>query len=187
MAHVFDPEVLRECVDAGVGLPIEENVETVIAALQARYGEEITPDGEWVFSNAGGIMGTVKLLYASLTEYLLVFGTPHGSEGHSGRHRSDLWDIVMSGELSTYQEHELRARVFHPGDVAFLPRGSSNGSRMGAEGAFMLEYCRGNIPMMLPFGLMDTLTSTLDLRGVLSTFRQHNGLVVSSLLRKWRR
>jgi len=187
MAYVFDPESLREAVLTGVGKPIEENVDAVIDALTRRYGDRITPDAEWVFSNAGGIMGTVKLLHASLREYLLIFGTPFGSEGHSGRHRSDLWDIVMDGELRTYQEHELRAKLYRPGDVAFLPRGSSNGSKMGDQGAFMLEYCRGNIPAMLPFGLADAFSSTLDFRGIVTTFKVYNRLVTKELLRPLRR
>ena len=110
MPYVFDPEVLRECVQEGVGLPIEENVETVISALQQRYGQDITPDGEWVFSNAGGIMGTVKLLYDAHAD------PPHRDFFHAadhdrvrfceaGRKRASLRGLAMGAG----QTRQLRA------------------------------------------------------------------------------
>lgn len=181
--NVFEPEALREIVARHTEKPIEENVRAVIDDLVERYGPRVIDDnGIWVFSNAGGIMGTMTLLHASLHEYLLIFGTPHGSEGHSGRHKCDLWDIVMSGEVSTYQEHELRAKVFKPGEVTHLPRGRANSSRMGTDGSFMLEYCRGPIPAMLPFGLLDSFASTLDFHGIATTFRVYTRCTIKSLM-----
>lgn len=52
-----------------------------------RYPGHILPDEElqWVFVNAGGWMGSMCLLHASLTEYLLLFGTAVDTGGHSGR------------------------------------------------------------------------------------------------------
>lgn len=51
-----------------------------------RYPGHILPDEElqWVFVNAGGWMGSMCLLHASLTEYLLLFGTAVDTGGHSG-------------------------------------------------------------------------------------------------------
>ena len=156
MGYAFEPEDLQRIIKRHTHLPIEENVRALIDDLVATYGDRVIDDnGVWMFSNAGGIMGTMTILHASLREYLLIFGTPHGSEGHSGRHLCDLWDIVIQGELSTYREDELRATTFRPGDCSHLPRGKSNSSRMGPEGCFMVEYCRGPIPAMLPFGLVE--------------------------------
>jgi C-8 sterol isomerase len=45
----------------------------------------------------------------------------------------------------------------------------------------MLEYARGPIPTMLPFGLADTVTSTLDLRNFARTFWHYGRLTVGSL------
>lgn len=54
--------------------------------LVSRYPGHILPDEDlqWVFVNAGGWMGSMCLLHASLTEYLLLFGTAVDTGGHSG-------------------------------------------------------------------------------------------------------
>lgn len=54
--------------------------------LSIRYPGHILPDEDlqWVFVNAGGWMGSMCLLHASLTEYLLLFGTAVDTGGHSG-------------------------------------------------------------------------------------------------------
>lgn len=53
---------------------------------QTRYPGHILRDEDlqWVFVNAGGWMGAMCLLHASLTEYLLLFGTAVDTGGHSG-------------------------------------------------------------------------------------------------------
>lgn len=45
-----------------------------------------------------------------------------------------------------------------------------------------LEYARGWIPLMLPFGLADTLSSTLDFYTLVQTFKVYGQCVVSELL-----
>ena len=42
-------------------------------------------DLQWIFVNAGGWMGSMCLLHASLSEYVLLFGTAVDTTGHSGR------------------------------------------------------------------------------------------------------
>jgi hypothetical protein len=44
-------------------------------------------------------MGQVCLLHASLSEYLLLFGTSMGTEGHSGRYWATISDYLVSGEF----------------------------------------------------------------------------------------
>lgn len=58
----------------------------IIRCLSPRYPGHILPDEDlqWVFVNAGGWMGSMCLLHASLTEYVLLFGTAVDTGGHSG-------------------------------------------------------------------------------------------------------
>ncbi len=44
----------------------------------------------------------MKLYDASLSEYIMIGGTPIGSEGHSGRHAVGFWDTVIDGEMWHY-------------------------------------------------------------------------------------
>lgn len=60
--------------------------QSVSTHLSPRYPGRILPDEDlqWVFVNAGGWMGSMCLLHASLTEYVLLFGTAVDTGGHSG-------------------------------------------------------------------------------------------------------
>jgi len=46
---------------------------------------ELAMPGRWVGSNAGGILGKVRFLYFSPREYIVLFGSPTGTQGFSGR------------------------------------------------------------------------------------------------------
>lgn len=54
--------------------------------LEKKYPGHILPEEsrQWQFVNAGGWMGSMYLLHASLTEYVLFFGTAVDTQGHSG-------------------------------------------------------------------------------------------------------
>lgn len=60
--------------------------EAVEKRLREKYGAHILAPSrtEWLFINAGGWMGSFYLLHASLTEYVLFFGTAIDTSGHSG-------------------------------------------------------------------------------------------------------
>src|SRR5690606_18097512 len=64
--------------------------------------------------------------------------------------------------LWTYQTGTFARHEHRPGDLAHLPRGTANGSKL-RPGVWLLEYARGNVPSLFPFALGDTLFSTLDL------------------------
>lgn len=92
-----------------------------------------------------------------MTEYLLIFGTPTGSERFSGRYCMDVYDVMLSGEMKTFEEESaLEPAVFRPGDMALLERGKVKGVQF-SDNCWMLEYARGFIPSSLPYGLITSL------------------------------
>ena len=127
-------------------------------------------------------MGAMYIIHASVTEYLIIFGTPLGTEGHSGIHTADDYFHILQGEQWVFEPGDLTKTVYAPGDVNLMKRGAARQYKMH-EGCWALEYARGKIalctsriikltnphayfagwiPLMLPFGYADALSSTLD-------------------------
>src|SRR5579885_2059597 len=98
MAWIFEPQVLHEVVRGALGQPLPAMIEQIATGLEQRYPGHIVPKREWVFNNAGGAMGHFLLLHSSLTEYLIVFGTPIGTEGHTGRFLAEDHFFILEGE-----------------------------------------------------------------------------------------
>ena len=183
MGYVFDPEVLHDCAKLGVDQPLEHAFDAITQGLASHYPKHIdTGPRKWMFNNAGGAMGQMSLLHCSLSEYILIFGSPIGTEGHSGRYRTEVYDWVFNGEMWCYHEGESERTVYGPGSKAFLGGGRVKGYRL-PDHAWMLEYARGPIPLMLPFGLADTMMSTLDFKTLGRTMVGYGQKTVRSLLR----
>ncbi len=182
MGYIFDPNELHEIAKLGVGKPTKEEMFGVVCAeLKRRYPKHINLDVDWIFNNAGGAMGQIKLLHCSLSEYILLFGTPIGTEGHSGRYATEVYDFMLDGEMWCYHAGEFERAVYKPGDAAYLGEDKAKGYAVPSH-AWMLEYSRGPIPTMLPFGLSDTVFSTLDRKTVSRTVWAYGSMVVKELL-----
>ena len=180
-APIFDPKVLHQVARASLPLPIGEKVKFIHRELSERYPGRIVEKPEWVLNVAGGAMGQLYLLHASLREYVIIFGSPLGTEGHTGRFRATDWFHILDGEQQAFDEGSLTADVYRPGDQHVMPAGVAKGYRM-APNTWALEYALGNIPAMLPFGLADSLSSTLDFRSVRKTFRMYGQATVKNML-----
>ncbi len=182
MSTVFEPEVLQAVARSVLDLPTADKVEAIRKKLAERYPGHIRSRVDWVFNNAGGAMGQMCVLHASITEYVIVFGSPIGTEGYSGRFSAEDWFIILEGEQWAYAEGDLERNVYRAGDMHRLPRGQARGYRM-PDKCFALEYARGFIPQMLPFGFADTFTSTLDFVPLVRTMAIYTKAVVGELVR----
>src|SRR6185369_4542444 len=108
-----------ECALASLDKPKPVMFDAFAGAMEGKYPDRLDLDQPWIFSNAGGAMIQMKLYYASIYEYIMIWGTPIGSEGHSGRHAVGFWDTVIDGEMWYYGEGQFDKRVYRPGDRVY--------------------------------------------------------------------
>lgn len=180
MSYRFDLDILREIAGKGIGLPHEQMFAVITRALSDAYPGRIHTDIDWIYSNAGGTMGMMKPLHASMHEYVMFFGTPIGTEGHSGRHRAEIYEFIVEGEMWAYTEGQTERHVRGPGDMTCLPAGESYGYRI-PDHAWMLEYGRGSILSMGPFFTTSTLFVTHDTRSLWRTMSGFGRLILRDL------
>lgn len=184
MRYLFNPDILHQVAQKGAGLPYEEMFEVIRAELEQKYPGHIVPEIEWVINSAGGCMYSIAVLHASLKEYVLIFGSSIGTAGHTGRHCTEIYDFVIDGELWYFREDRPFERdVRKAGDRYYLGKFQSEGLRIN-DRAWVLEYARGPIPLMLPFGFADSLFSTLDLLSVIRTMWVYGKLIVREIFAK---
>ncbi|MGC4118639.1 MAG: hypothetical protein QM765_29595 [Myxococcales bacterium] len=183
MSYLFDPETMHELARTHAGKPIDDAVAGIRDALDHLHPGSVTRKPEWILAIYGGTTATLTLLHASLSEYVLVYGSPIGTSGFSGRYLFDCWDFMLSGEMKTFIDDNSRvAETFRPGDKAFLPMKRAKGYSI-EPGSWMLEYSRGFIPSGLPFALAEVSHSSPDLPTLAKTLRIYGSLVVRNLLK----
>jgi len=149
--YVLDPPFLHELArDAIAASPgnTEGMIQHIVTNLTSTFPQlsnQIalnTDSSEWVFNNAGGAMGAMYIIHASITEYLIIFGTPLGTEGHTGLHTADDYFHILVGEQWAFKPGALEMERYKAGDVHLLPRGTAKQYKMH-EGCFAMEYARG--------------------------------------------
>ncbi|KAJ7031509.1 ERG2/sigma1 receptor-like protein [Mycena alexandri] len=153
--YVFDPTELHQLAQAAIASSPNDTagmIQHIVTNITLTYPSnqiKINVDSsEWVFNNAGGAMGAMYLIHASITEYLIIFGTPLGTEGHSGIHTADDYFNILVGEEWAFRPGALEMERYTPGTVNYMPRGTVKQYKMH-EGCFALEYARGMRPRVL--------------------------------------
>jgi C-8 sterol isomerase len=180
MGYIFKPDALQALAKPYVGAPHEEMVAGIINDLSKAYPGHIDSRQKWILSICGGVMGIMNIMHGSVTEYVLIYGTPIGTEGFSGRFHADIFDIIVSGEMWTYTESDFRRPIVtKPGELAHLRRRDTKGVRL-FENTWMLEYGRGAIATTLPFALSGALTS-LEPRPIIQTLGVYARLTIKEL------
>ncbi|KAI1375197.1 ERG2 and sigma1 receptor-like protein [Hypoxylon crocopeplum] len=186
--YIFRTDELHDLAQRGVkayGNDTAKIVEYIVTELHEKHPSHVNPGWnvaeEWFFNNAGGAMGGMYIIHASVTEYLIIFGTAVGTEGHTGRHTADDYFHILTGEQWAYMPGEFTPEVYPAGSVHHLHRGTVKQYKM-PEGCFALEYARGWIPPMLFFGFADGLSSTLDLQTLYRTVVITGREMISNLL-----
>ncbi|MBK8265564.1 MAG: isomerase [Nannocystis sp.] len=184
MTRLFELERLHNICRGVVGSPMEALPEALAAALSAAYPGHINEERplRWIWSLVGGMTGAMTVLHGSLTEYLVLFGTPLGSEGFSGRYPLDVHDFVLAGEMTIYREEDpTRVIRWVAGDYALLEQGRAQGVKLD-PGTWLLEYAHGPVARCLPMALSDTVFSALDGTTIAETFKSYARSTLRELL-----
>jgi len=183
MGYIFDPHRLHEIGSRAIGLPFDAMCSTVVDELAAAYPGHIDTRTDWIFNLAGGLTGVMRVLHASLSEYVLIYGTPIGTEGFSGRFRIDIWDVMLRGSFTTYTDRDPSvAKLSQVGELVHLPPGVTKAVRIQPD-TWMLEYARGPIFTSLPTALGDSVFRAMDAAILGKTLLRYSQLTLRSLLR----
>jgi len=182
---VFSPRIIHQCAMQCVGLSKPEMFDKFGEALAEHYPGVVDMSQPWVYSIAGGAMIQMKLYYASPTEYVMIWGTPIGSEGHSGRHCTGFWDTVIDGEMWYYGEGDFEKRIYTPGDRVYVGPGQARAMNF-TNGVWAVEYARGFIPASIPFGIAEEIFVCWDFLTAAQTLSLYTDLVSQSIGRTCR-
>ena len=180
MSFLFDPDVIDEIGQRHIGKPIDGMVADVGADLKAKYGHHVHLDQPLFFNSAGGIMYQIKLFAMTPREYIMICGSAIGSSGHSGRHPVAFWDTILSGGARYMHQDELASHEYPTGSRVFVDRWQAATIHF-PDHCWMLEYARGSLFALLPFGLANTLFNTLDWKSALRTLRVYGTLTRRTL------
>jgi hypothetical protein len=116
--------------------------------------------GDRVGSKADGILGKVRFLYFSPREYIVIFGSPTGTQGFSGRYKHvQIHKFLIAARIDSYDlesDDTSQLPPLLPGGHTCLEKGHARGLTIH-PGSWHIEYGRGAVVTTLPFAMMDTL------------------------------
>ena len=171
MKYRIDPDALHNVARqvAETSVDNDEMITRAVELLADVYPDLIDPTpGRWVGSKAGGILGKVRFLYFSPREYIVIFGTPTGTQGFSGRYkRVQIHKFLLAGRIDSYdlESDDTTATTLLPGEHTRQEKGQARGLTI-YPGSWHIEYGRGAVATTLPFAMVDTLLLSLEFESV---------------------
>lgn len=112
--YIFDKDLMKEVANAAIEHgqgDMNKTVTYIRNELTARFPKNVFRHSPWIFNNAGGAMGSMLVLHCSLTEYVIIFGTALGTEGHTGRFWADDYFTILQGEQWAYKADSFEKEV----------------------------------------------------------------------------
>ena len=186
MAHIIDPKVLEDIVKDVVAekLNVKDSMQAIRNKLADQYPSHISKQERcWLGSRAGGILGKMTFMHGSMSEYLIFFGTPAATTGFSGRYNFvEIWDFFFAGQTRCcdLETDQISPDIYRAGDKGYLSKGEARSFDFEA-GSWMLEYGRGPLFTALPFALMDSLLSSVELKSFWLTIKEYSYFVIKNL------
>lgn len=185
----MDPEAIADACRDLLDLPLEARLAAAVYRVAELYPDLVDPTRQrWIFTKAGGIVGKINFLHASMNEYLLLFGAPVATYGFSGRYkRVQIQKFVLAGRYTTYNPEtaQIEPEVFEAGDLVTLPKGEVRNMEI-ASGSWHFEFGRGPVVTAMPFGTVDLLVSSLEVRPILQTTVDYTHFITKGLKRRFR-
>ncbi|CAH3042340.1 unnamed protein product [Porites evermanni] len=184
-SYIFQAKDIEKIARHHVGKDksISATFSNIALEIERKYPGHVLPEEvrEWLFINAGGWMGSMYVLHASLTEYVLFFGTALDTQGHSGRYWANISDTILTGSYRQWSEGRFGSRVYSPGETVYHTWGDVTAMHWTA-GTWMVEYGRGFIPSTLGFALADSIFSTTDFIQIFKIARMYARALVQETL-----
>lgn len=142
---------MQEIAQKVKGLPRKENLIAAYEEFRKYYPELILENPIWSFNCVGGAFAEILIIYCSLNEYVVLWGSPLETMGHSGYYpKLDIYDVMLSGEMYSHLPGN-KVDTFRVSDVSLLKKGQRRYWRLSennGEGTYMIDYARGSIPSL---------------------------------------
>lgn len=157
----FDEKIIEKIVHQSIELPELERLDFILKKLNIHYK---TPTKvTYHLFNGGDAYGLVAILHASVTEYLLIYGSAISNGGHSGRYTVDIYDFIYRGKVTIAGPSNPEGTEFNPGQFTLLKFGQAKHYFL-EKNTWMIEYAHGFTPTSLHF-MLAGLASTGDIIG----------------------
>ncbi|XP_046844245.1 sigma non-opioid intracellular receptor 1-like isoform X2 [Xenia sp. Carnegie-2017] len=171
-SYIFEEKSIVKLVQRYGGDNLQASIARITDELERGYPNLVLPKErlQWVMLKFSGMTISLTVLYASLTEYVVIAGSALDTDGYLGRHWSNMTHIVLSGSIKYWREGTSEAKVYHKGE-SFTTRYWNTGGMQLKANTWMIEYGRGFLPLSIPSTIFDGIFTSFDLIGTFKMMR----------------